>query len=495
MYSVVIVDDEPAAVKYLSAIIKKSCPDFEVVSTANDGYKAIELIKELHPDLLCFDIRMPGIDGIELSKRVREFDEELKMVAISGYAEFTYVKEVMKNKVVDYIVKPAIPKDVRILFEKIKNNIQNEIALKRNSFLRQLRTEKVLPADTLKKCFQGGPFYLALARKKGFPMKFTKSNSQEIYSDRYEQIYSYGRDENESLYIFPKKLLLDMNFKEVLLKRTKKDFDKDGYYTVVYCEETVELRQLQEVVRELYQVLDFAIVFGENTIVNYKEVVLQKYEIDTEEKQLWMDFSIYNERDDNQVLKTIVNSLLTLWKKKRTPLAVIEQQVRRLGMLRNMKEESYNLMDELNLEIEDLFYNINTYEELENGLNELLFKKNKEKSEVQRLDTGRFVEKISIYIQRNLQEELNMQNISDYFGLAPNYLGRLFRKHKNITLNKFITSSRMERAKLLLESNPEILVKELAFQVGYQDQFYFSRVFRSYTGKSPSEYLQEIIKE
>lgn len=69
-------------------------------------------------------------------------------------------------------------------------------------------------------------------------------------------------------------------------------------------------------------------------------------------------------------------------------------------------------------------------------------------------------------------------------------MSKLFRKYTKESYNQYLTGIRMERAKQLMEANREFFVKDIAEMVGYRDQFYFSRIFRAYTGKSPAEYLK-----
>ena len=65
----------------------------------------------------------------------------------------------------------------------------------------------------------------------------------------------------------------------------------------------------------------------------------------------------------------------------------------------------------------------------------------------------------------------------------------MFRKYQGMSFNSFFTNVRMEEAKKLLLLHPDWYIKDIAEMVGYQDQFYFSRVFRTYTGYSPSDYI------
>ena len=77
------------------------------------------------------------------------------------------------------------------------------------------------------------------------------------------------------------------------------------------------------------------------------------------------------------------------------------------------------------------------------------------------------------------------------FGISQTYVGKLFRKYAGTSFSQTFTQMRIDRAKELFDENPKPYIKDVALAVGYADQFYFSRVFRSYTGKSPTEYMKD----
>ena len=81
-----------------------------------------------------------------------------------------------------------------------------------------------------------------------------------------------------------------------------------------------------------------------------------------------------------------------------------------------------------------------------------------------------------------------MQSVCDEIGISQTYLSRLFRKYSNTTFNAFLTKCRMEAAMQLLLEKPDLLLRDVAACVGYEDSYYFTKVFRQYTGKTPSQW-------
>lgn len=104
------------------------------------------------------------------------------------------------------------------------------------------------------------------------------------------------------------------------------------------------------------------------------------------------------------------------------------------------------------------------------------------------LDQQAICELMEKYIRENYQDEISFQELGEKFGFTPEYLGKIFKKYTGETPLKYLTKIRMNQAKHLLISQPDMEIKNIGKAVGYQDGFYFSRAFKSYTGMQPSEY-------
>ena len=92
------------------------------------------------------------------------------------------------------------------------------------------------------------------------------------------------------------------------------------------------------------------------------------------------------------------------------------------------------------------------------------------------------------YIVEHYAHPLSMQSVCDEIGISQTYLSRLFRKYSDTTFNAYLTRCRMEAAKQLLRDKPDLLLRDVAACVGYEDSSYFTKVFHQYTGLTPSQY-------
>ncbi len=131
MKKLVIIDDEKIVVQGLTAIIGRIGLDVEVVGSADNGVDGCRIIRELQPDVVITDIRMPAMDGLSMIEEMHEEFPQTQFVVISGYTEFVYTKRAIRLGVLDYIDKPITIEKVKGLFEKIgqedRRKSQNEV--------------------------------------------------------------------------------------------------------------------------------------------------------------------------------------------------------------------------------------------------------------------------------------------------------------------------------------------------------------------------------
>lgn len=123
MLQVYIADDAVLTRKALVMTVPWEQWGCVVVGSAEDGEKAFQEIKEIHPDLVVTDIRMVRVSGLEMIRRCREEGIDAQFIIISGYNEFEYAKEALKMEVVDYILKPIDDDELRNAVLKAGNRI------------------------------------------------------------------------------------------------------------------------------------------------------------------------------------------------------------------------------------------------------------------------------------------------------------------------------------------------------------------------------------
>ena len=106
---------------------------------------------------------------------------------------------------------------------------------------------------------------------------------------------------------------------------------------------------------------------------------------------------------------------------------------------------------------------------------------------VKKAEVHPIIKKVCDYIDENLAKDISLEETADFAGVSIFYLSKLFKEEKGETFINFVSDKRLEKARQLLEST-DLSIKEITAEVGYNDQNYFSRIFKNKYGLSPKEY-------
>lgn len=107
LYRIMLVDDEEEVRKAIICKMDWEQLGFTVVGDAENGEDALEKLDQLEPDVVMTDIRMPYMDGLALTSRIREKYPSMKVLVFSGYDDFEYAQQAIKLGVIEYILKPV----------------------------------------------------------------------------------------------------------------------------------------------------------------------------------------------------------------------------------------------------------------------------------------------------------------------------------------------------------------------------------------------------
>lgn len=175
-FTVIVIEDEKLILNSIVKTIERLDSDFKVVATARDGLSGLELIQERVPFVVFTDVKMPIMGGIELIQKVSEKFPFIYTVIISGYNDFEYVHEALRNNVCDYLLKPINEEELKNtlirLKEKATRNIKevaqlptdssqspHDIALLVQHFI-DTNYKEVIDLNTLSNHFDFSPSYL-----------------------------------------------------------------------------------------------------------------------------------------------------------------------------------------------------------------------------------------------------------------------------------------------------------------------------------------------
>ena len=131
-FSIILADDEQQILFGMKNGIDWESLGFSVVGTAQNGKEALELIEEYHPDLLISDIKMPFMDGLELSKIIHDNYINTKIILFSGWDDFEYARTAISYGVSQYLMKPIDYDEMQKLLTNIHEELEKEYAEKLN---------------------------------------------------------------------------------------------------------------------------------------------------------------------------------------------------------------------------------------------------------------------------------------------------------------------------------------------------------------------------
>lgn len=491
MFRILVVDDEPTGLNHVCTIIEKKCPQYKIIGVAENGQQALDIIRKEHPDILITDIRMPLMDGIKLVSQTKKEFPEILSVIVSGYSDFEYAKGALQFGVCDYLLKPVVPSDMKKLLDQLGEKLKNIYYENRNRILSTLCNGGTVEEQEIEKYFPAENYYAALFRQNGLPRRFSLKHNIEIFSMEEEQIYIYGRDEMEALYLVPQSLLMTESFGKMADRIFYKEVQqrKGAYVTGVAFEECFELKQLFQAVTQLYRKLNEAIVIGKSRLIYGKRMEAEKKACEKKHMEA-MEYYIHY-RENSKLLPELKN-LFRLWEKEGCSQMYVETEVMYLFRLLQKAYRPEKELSDLNFWIEDAFYYAADMKELGESV-DLLIRQYILEFGQENIDNKEVLfHSILSYMKEHLEEAMSLGGICKRFGVSQTSLSRMFRTYKETSFSNYLTEIRIERAKQIMQKNKDAYVKDVAERCGYTDQFYFSRIFRSVTGMCPKEYIENV---
>lgn len=494
IYKVIVVDDEVMAVKAICRILARDCPEFEVIGTAENGSEALKLIEKMPPDLVLTDVEMPLMNGLELVRQASVRMPNLCFVIISGYQDFEYARDAFRSGVLDYLTKPIVPSQMIRTMKNVEEKLRRFYYDRRIGIFRKICMGETIALEEIQKFFPSREFYAALLRENGLPRRYSPSKEPELYSTIEEAYSVYGRNNMEELFLIPKEVMGQQSLLDYMTKVEQRQKTKGSYTTLLYYGDAFSGLEISEKIRDLYYWLNTLSTVGLSQAIDLDKKQLFKSRVSsldiTEASGFLQEMGQYAKTGRYDLFQKCIVRAFKQWEKEKRPQVWLEQAVRRILNLIKVQTGNEESLIESEYQFEDAFYYSTSMEMLWQNLHTSFYHLLEKEKENYKVDSPEFFEHIKVYLRDHISEPLSLQEISDLFAISQAYMSKIFRKYTRQSYNQYLTEIRMERAKQLMEENSELLVKDIAEMVGYRDQFYFSRIFRSYTGQSPADYIK-----
>ena len=538
MYKVMIVDDEVLVRVGLKSTIDWEAIGFSIVAEASNGEKGYEQYRRHTPDVIITDIKMPHKDGMWLIKKIRETDKWVKILILTCYDEFGYVREALKLGADDYILKSEIEdeeliqsmkqlkeklelipdkdKELRVLQKHFESNVAGlkakwlEDLLKENTF-----NEKIVENEHLKIQFPMGQCEFAFITfiredKKDLNEGAEEDNNtidEAIMNLIYdicnnEKLHALIRKEEEKFQVLLGKDMLNQSNIEWIMtyvqekvmhyfNRSLSSIGSPVFSRIGELKEITKMIKIKE--EDLFYTQGSQMLFIEGPEGNKTINTLSKnvFNLDRDFKKLIV--KSIDEENPEECKVTLGEVSLLFEQYHMNPLEV---KLFYSNLVNSLFEKYGQCFMECEY-IEDYHYyyhkiiHLNKMQELISLIH--LFIEDVIRSiKEYRINNSKYVMKKAIeYIHANYDKKISLEDIASYINLSKHYVSYLFKKEAGTNISHYINEVRIEKAKEIIVQR-EYKIKEIYERVGFSDQQYFSKTFKKSTGMTVTQYRESI---
>lgn len=532
MFKMVIADDEHLVREGLRTVVAWEDYGIEIVGEASDGEETLELCKELTPDILFTDIRMPLIDGLEVAMKLKEINSDIKIIIISGVQDFNYVKTALDINADGYILKPIKIDELHTVITKVVNSIIMERNIEQEMELLKNQIKESVPAireNFLRSLISGIYRYEEEICEKSKYLKIPFEDYENCISaivqiDNYREVIRDKSEENKQLLIFSvvnvvKRVLQGynagicfiMNENEVVIIFNKNAQIRKKYISI--CEEIMScvakltcvtisigvgnyvntLSQIHTSYKEALEVLKYKFYTRDNSLLCAEDFDLGFKDINHSnlyelEKQL-IDYMKLGDRES--VSETIDEIFQPICINKKLHSSYVQSICIELiftasRVVYETNENIEKIVDSHANILNEIYAKENVYQLKDYILTVFLKISDYFANKYNQKNTTN-IARIKEIVNNRYMENISISDIAEEVYLSPNYMSLIFKNETRETIVEYITRVRIEAAKDLLKST-NLKMFEVAQMVGYENPQYFSTVFKKYTGIYPMKY-------
>lgn len=530
MFKLLIVEDEKWEREGLKDFLDWNSLGIQLSGLACDGIEGLEKARELSPDIIITDIKMPGMDGLKMSRGIKEFLPNVKIIILTGYDDFKLARDAINISANAYILKPVEEEEMLGVLNRALDDCRKEAnKAEEDKKLKELLDENKL---TVKKELLTG----ILREKASFEAKMQVYQFGILPDCRQYAVITAGINLPEAdggpeisgaAGAFFDASSFDTAGLAAESGLSLTMHQSDGIVYIIAAGESLTGSILEQVtgvfvegasnrslnavagigaivgsLEELYfscqqarEALNSALFWGDRSTVTFKALE----SLQQEKAAKVGDFLVKG----NFFTKQILHSLRATDETRLTALLdemfqlIEESKWADRNMIVNFL---YGLLNETSL----LFYNTNL-SELEDGTAGTLMLGLRDFRSIRGFVMGFFekalgiisdkknnkdeyiVKKVEQIVMERYMSDISLKTIAAEIYLSPNYLGSTFKKCMGIPFNDYLCQFRMEKAKELLQS-PKYKVSRVAREVGIPNVSYFCLLFKDMFGIAPGEY-------
>lgn len=525
MLKVVIVDDEPSVLEGLRLFVDWNKEGCEIAGEASDGLSAFAVIREIQPDLVICDIRMPGLTGLELIEKINaEISPVPKFLMLSGYNDFAYARKVLELGAIGYLTKPLDSDELELELARVTAMIEND----KKSNREQLEILRYA-ANQVYNDLLSGKHNEKLARKARFIFGMPENAKMRMIrlitspangsdpvgpSDVYDLLLKTTGIENENcvfyngngiyiafmhegMEVFPSYIKLEEKFLQEYRNHSMENPWLPSSWVLISGIGRPALPEgILDCDRQIDRLHAWCMLHPENKVICYEasdasSVFLDETKMDSVLPEQAFDqvasaiqgndaelvtsamegfFNDLNQKVGQGKLSFVCLYRLADVVRKTASLYGIEAGSALLDFTKSVSTRSPNCKKLALAMCMHVFDKLNS---------------NHDKPIV--LLENEIIE----YIKANCRKKnMNIQSIAEYFSIPGMIISKIVKKKTKYKFNDYINYLRIEYAKTLFATE-DIKITTVCDEAGYSDYGYFTRKFKEFTGVLPSEYKRK----
>jgi two-component system, response regulator YesN len=522
LYKVFLVEDEIVTREGIRDNVDWKANGFEFFGEASDGDMALPLLRAIKPDVLITDIKMPFMDGLQLSKIIRERMPWMKIIILSGHDEFEYAQEAIKLGVNEYLLKPITVQEMHKVLQKIAAQLdqekkeqenlkklqeqleENQVMLQERLLLKvvtgtiasteAVETGQSLGLDLVAKCYQIVILKIILRNRSD---KFNYDEFQFI-----QQNVSALIGNNPDIYLLKKDweefvLLMKGNIpqyleeeKGLLLGLIKSEVEKTGYQLMV------GVGAQKNRIADIYQSFLEAFVDIQNPADREKDDPAQAVDkaellkVNKSAVETFLNCGVKEDCDEffNSYIQPLGETALKSYLIKN--YIFMDVVLATAKLVNDLGGDIDTLIPELN-SIESILENIKTIEQLKEKTCKVLGKALTFRDGQTSGQHTRVIRQAKDYITMHYMEpDLSLYEVASQVNLSSSHFSMVFSQETCQTFKEYLTTTRINKARELLRTS-SLSSNDISYQVGFNDPHYFSYVFKKNTGFSPTEFRSQ----
>jgi two-component system response regulator YesN len=516
MYSVLIVDDELSIREGLVTLLDWESLGYRVADTAANAIEARHKYDLYSPDLMIVDIRMPGRDGLELIKELREEDADMHIIILSGYADFSYAKQALTYGIDNYLLKPVDEDELKLYLTNLSAELHTRMAHRRNhAAVKVWSREMIVQSLLMESSLQTAPALMGSALESGLLWDsyqvvlirlLLQDNADNGPSTAVKTRLTASFDSNSWGIVFSLDsylgVLLQPSFQKELVRKLMVQHIQEaaaavGLECIITAGDMVDSLEELSVSRQsaLSRMKDHFFydepgMIGPDSLKLKNGVPSRPQEAEATLAPLAGRLYFAMDIGNPAVIASLVQEAGDIMTAAGlSEMAVKSYYVRTVTMLTNKLSLEYKELGPVHSEMDGQIQQIYKYTSLPQMQRYITGLLQQYAGGVLRDELEVLMKRMLDLIHRHYDENLKLETLAEVFTYSSAYLGKLFKNSTGCSFNSYLDKVRIERAKELLDQGCKI--HQAASEVGFSDVDYFREKFKKLEGISPSVYRRK----